>query len=42
MGRSAGYHREIAIDKMEFNADGSIKKIVPTHEGVKAVKVTNN
>jgi len=41
MGRSAGYNREVAIDKMEFNADGSIKKVIPTHEGVSAVKVLN-
>lgn len=30
MGRSAGYHREICMDKMEFNEDGSIKVIIPT------------
>lgn len=30
MGRAAGFHREIAIDKMEFNADGSIKPVVVT------------
>lgn len=30
MGRSAGYHREVCIDKLEFNEDGSIKPVVPT------------
>ena len=30
MGESAGFHREVCIDKMEFNDDGSIKKVVPT------------
>lgn len=30
MGRSAGYNRETCIDRMEFNADGSIKEVVPT------------
>jgi hypothetical protein len=25
-----GYHREVCIDRMEFNADGSIKRVVPT------------
>ncbi|PRD56512.1 family 43 glycosylhydrolase [Sphingobacterium gobiense] len=30
MGEAAGYHREVCIDKMEFNADGSIKPVVPT------------
>ena len=30
-----GVHREVCIDKMEFNADGTIKRVVPTHKGVK-------
>nr|WP_185155011.1 family 43 glycosylhydrolase [Dysgonomonas sp. HDW5B] len=30
MGDAAGYNREVCIDKMEFNSDGSIKPIVPT------------
>ena len=30
MGDAAGYHREVCIDKMEFNTDGSIKPITPT------------
>lgn len=30
MGRAAGYHREVCIDKLEFNEDGSIKKVTPT------------
>lgn len=30
MGDAAGYHREVCIDKMEFNADGSIKPVIPT------------
>jgi arabinoxylan arabinofuranohydrolase len=34
MGRSAGYNREVCIDKLEFNKDGSIKQVVPTHEGI--------
>ena len=29
-----GFHRQVAIDKLEFNADGTIKEIVPTHEGI--------
>ncbi|HBF05393.1 MAG TPA: glycoside hydrolase, partial [Prevotella sp.] len=29
-----GVHREVCIDKMEFNADGTIKRVVPTHNGV--------
>lgn len=30
MGDAAGFHREVCIDKMEFNEDGSIKPVVPT------------
>ena len=30
MGDAAGFHREVCIDKMEFNADGSIKPVIPT------------
>ncbi len=39
MGRAAGYNREVCIDKMEFNADGSIKKVQPTHKGIAPVKL---
>ena len=38
MGDAAGYNREVCIDKMEFNADGSIKQVVPTHKGIQPVK----
>jgi len=38
MGGDAGFNREVCIDKMEFNADGTIKQVVPTHEGIKPVK----
>lgn len=30
MGRAAGYNREVCIDKMEFNGDGSIQRVKPT------------
>jgi len=39
MGGAAGFNREVCIDKMEFNADGTIKPVVVTHEGVAPVKV---
>lgn len=38
MGRAAGYNREVCIDKMEFEADGSIRRITPTFKGVSSVK----
>ena len=39
MGRAAGYNREVCIDKLEFNADGSIKQVIPTHEGIKPINI---
>ncbi|TDO20875.1 glycoside hydrolase family 43 protein [Pedobacter duraquae] len=38
MGNAAGYHREVCIDRLEFNRDGSIKKVTPTVMGIKPVK----
>lgn len=38
MGNAAGFNREVCIDKMEFNADGSIKLVKPTHAGVKPIQ----
>lgn len=29
-----GVHREVCIDKLEFNADGTIRRVVPTHGGI--------
>jgi len=34
MGKAAGFNREVCIDKLEFNADGSIIPVKPTHKGV--------
>ncbi|WP_159888604.1 family 43 glycosylhydrolase [Paenibacillus puerhi] len=34
-----GMNREVAIDKIEFNADGSMKPIVPTLAGIAPVSV---
>jgi arabinoxylan arabinofuranohydrolase len=38
MGDSAGFHREVCIDKLEFNPDGTIKQVVPTHQGISVEK----
>jgi len=38
MGEAGGYHREVCIDKLEFNPDGTIKQVIPTHEGIPAIK----
>ncbi|WP_346857782.1 family 43 glycosylhydrolase [uncultured Draconibacterium sp.] len=34
MGRSAGFNREVCIDKLEFDADGNIIEVKPTLEGL--------
>lgn len=41
MGKAAGYNREVCINKMEFNTDGSIKQVIPTHKGIEALQATN-
>jgi len=38
MGRAAGFNREVCIDKMEFDEDGSIKKVIPTLKGIDKLK----
>jgi len=39
MGEAAGYNREICIDRLTFNEDGSIREVIPTHEGISPVKL---
>lgn len=34
-----GFHRQVCIDRMYFNEDGTIRRVEPTTEGVKPVKV---
>jgi len=34
LGESAGYHREVCIDVLEFNDDGTIKPVTPTLQGL--------
>ncbi|PXY47107.1 family 43 glycosylhydrolase [Flavobacterium hydrophilum] len=38
MGRAGGFHREVCIDKLEFNSDGTIKQATPTHTGIQPIK----
>ena len=37
--KGPGFHRQVCIDRMEFNADGTIRPVIPTQEGVRPVKV---
>jgi beta-xylosidase len=34
MGRFAGFHRELCMDKLEFDAEGNIMEVKPTLEGI--------
>ena len=36
-----GFHRQVCIDRMHFNSDGTIQRVHPTREGVQPVKVKN-
>jgi len=38
MGRAGGFHREVCIDKLEFNPDRTIKQVTPTHQGIQPIK----
>ncbi|MFB6318372.1 family 43 glycosylhydrolase [Saccharicrinis sp. FJH54] len=37
-----GYHREVCIDRLYFNEDGTIKPVTPTHRGINPVDVSSN
>ncbi|AQQ08769.1 Arabinoxylan arabinofuranohydrolase precursor [Sedimentisphaera cyanobacteriorum] len=39
MGRSAGYHREVCIDRLKFDQSGKIIRTEPTHKGISPVSV---
>lgn len=37
-----GFFRQIAVDKLEFDKDGQIKKVVPTHKGIGFLQKNTN
>lgn len=39
MGREAGYNREVCINKLEFNENGTIKVVHPDHQGISNIKM---
>jgi hypothetical protein len=39
---SPGFYREVCMDKLEFNSDGSIKRTKPTLEGISPVTLRAN
>ncbi|HKJ40693.1 MAG TPA: family 43 glycosylhydrolase [Sunxiuqinia sp.] len=39
LNNGPGYHREVCIDRLQFNDDGTIQTIVPTNRGIEPVNV---
>lgn len=39
MGPSAGFHREVCIDRMDFDDKGRILEVQPTHKGIAPVRL---
>ena len=39
LNNGPGYHREVCIDKLEFNQDGTIAPVKPTQKGISPVKL---
>lgn len=37
-----GFHRQVAVGRMTFDADGRIDKIVPTHKGIGFLAANDN
>ena len=40
--RGPGFHRQVCIDHLYFNDDGTIRRVTPTQEGVEPVKMKGN
>ncbi len=38
MGRAGGFHREVCIDKLEFDENGEIIEVKPTLKGIDSVE----
>lgn len=36
-----GYHREVCVDKLTFNTDGTIQRVVPTRKGIDPVDTSD-
>lgn len=40
LNNGPGYHREVCVDKLSFNADGTIQRTIPTRNGIDPVDVS--
>ena len=41
LNNGPGIHREVCVDKLEFNADGTIKQTTPTRKGIDPIDTTD-
>ena len=41
LNNGPGYHREVCVDKLTFNADGTIQRVTPTNRGIDPVSIEN-
>ena len=41
LSNSPGIHREVCVDKLTFNADGTIQRVTPTNKGIQPVSIEN-
>ncbi len=41
LSNGPGYHREVCIDRLYFNENGTIKQVTPTHRGIDPVDLSN-
>lgn len=41
LSNGPGYHREVCVDKLAFNADGTIKRTIPTRKGIDPIDTTD-
>lgn len=42
LSKGPGYHREVCIDRMFFNENGTIEPVIPTHRGIDPVNINEN
>ena len=41
LNNGPGTHREVCVDRLTFNADGTIRRVTPTNAGIQPVLIPN-
>ena len=41
LNNGPGTHREVCVDRLTFNADGTIRRVTPTNAGIQPVEIPN-